>query len=175
MDSNTKMVSVDVAGLTLDPTSSAPIVVLKEKDGKRIVPIWIGIMEAHAILQVIENISLPRPMTHDLLKTFLQTVGIGVKSIEINELRDNTYYATIIAEADKKEHRIDSRPSDAIALALRMKAPIHVAENVIEDSKAIVVENDEKLLELASSKEKIDKLSKILETLSDDAFGKYKQ
>ncbi|GAB4290055.1 MAG: bifunctional nuclease family protein [Myxococcota bacterium] len=175
MAEDPKMILMDVAGLTLDPVSNAPVVVLKEREGNRIVPIWIGIMEAQAIVQVIEKIAVPRPLTHDLMHNILKEMDVKIEGVEINDLKDNTFYAVILAKFENKVHRIDSRPSDAIALALRTQAKIAVAEFVVEQAKAEIVGDAKDLLSLSEKGGGKDKWTKILESLSEEAFGKYKQ
>ncbi len=124
-----------VGGLTVDPYTNTPIVLLKDPHGEDVVPIWIGFFEASAIATQLEKVKLARPMTHDLMKNILETLGVQVLRIEVTDLRENTYYALIHIEFDGHHYEIDSRPSDAIALALRVGAPIFVNEEVIEKSK----------------------------------------
>src|SRR5580765_5356267 len=116
-----------VGGLTLDPVTKTPIVILRDPDNKLNLPIWIGLLEATAIATELEGIKMARPMTHDLLRNLIGELGATVESVEITDLRDNTYYAVIHLRIGGDEHRIDSRPSDAISLALRSKSPIYVA------------------------------------------------
>jgi hypothetical protein len=125
------MIEMKVAGIALDTVSNMPIVILKDKEGKKSLPIWIGIFEAQAILLALENIQPPRPLTHDLLRTTIEDLGAKVAKVVINALRDNTYFAKISLHIDSREIEIDSRPSDAIALALRADSPIFVNDPVL--------------------------------------------
>ena len=125
-----------ISGLTVDPLTNSPIVILKEVDGDKTLPIWIGLLEATAIASELEGIKFSRPMTHDLLNNLLDMVTIEVK-IEVCDLRDSTYYALIHFKQGDKEMSIDARPSDALAIALRVKAPIFVDEEIINKSKEI--------------------------------------
>lgn len=154
-----------IKGLVVDPISKMPIVVLEDTNKERMLPIWIGVFEANAIALKIENISTPRPMTHDLLKNFLKKLQISVEKIVVNDVRDNTFYALIHCLYNNNRLIIDSRPSDAIALALRTDAPIYVDEEVVK--KAHSLRFDESL-------EDSEKLKKWLESLTPEDFGKYK-
>ncbi len=158
-------IEMKIKGLVVDPLSKMPIVVLEDLKSERILPIWIGVFEANAIALKIENIATPRPMTHDLLKTFLEKTGIDIQRIVVNDVRDNTFYAMIHCLHKGIPVIIDSRPSDAIALALRVEAPIFVEESVV--SKAHSLKFDENL-------EDSEKLKKWLENLQPEDFGKYK-
>lgn len=126
------MIEMRLQGITLDPVNNMPVVVLKSKEGDDILSIWIGIFEANAISMKLENVYVPRPMTHDLLKNLIENLGASVSKIVINDLRMNTYYAVIEIEKDGKIYEIDSRPSDAINIALRTNAPIFVEEKVLK-------------------------------------------
>jgi len=163
-------VEMKVSGLTIDPLTNTPIVILKDLDGKRAVPIWIGLFEASAIATELEKISFSRPMTHDLLREMVKILDGKVIKIEIIDLKNNTFFALIHLMKDGNVVTIDSRPSDAIALALRVNAPIYIAEQVIEKSRSIdFVKKGEELDKL-----KKEELKDFLENLSDDDFGKYK-
>jgi len=145
-----------VGGLTVDPYTNTPIVLLKDLEDKDVVPIWIGFFEASAIATQLEKVKLSRPMTHDLIKNILDTMGAKVIRVEVTDLRDNTFYALIHIELNGTHYTIDSRPSDAIALALRTGSPIFVNEEVIEKSRkteAQKTEGEEKWDELL---EKLD-------------------
>lgn len=131
------MIEMRVKGLTLDPLTNVPIVILREMEGERALPIWVGIFEAHAIARELEHFETPRPMTHDLLKNVIVGVNARVDRILVNDLRDNTFFAEIHLALNGSEYVIDSRPSDAIALALRVSAPIFVSEKVLEEAKSI--------------------------------------
>ena len=138
------MVEMKVEGLTLDPLTNMPIIILKDSTGAKALPIWVGYFEANAIALEIENISTPRPMTHDLLKNLIQNMKATVNHILVNELKDNTFYAVISVDCGDTTLSIDSRPSDAIALALRTKSPIFVEEQVIEAAKSLDLPDPEK-------------------------------
>jgi bifunctional DNase/RNase len=131
------MIEMKVKGLTLDPLTNVPIVILRETEGERALPIWVGIFEAHAIAREIESFQTPRPMTHDLIKNIIAGVEGKVNRIVVNDLQDNTFFAEICIQMNGSEIVIDSRPSDAIALALRVSAPIFVEEKVLEEAKSI--------------------------------------
>ncbi|MDO8644329.1 MAG: bifunctional nuclease family protein, partial [bacterium] len=149
--------------------TNMPIIILKDMEEKRALPIWIGLIEASAIATEIENIKLSRPMTHDLIRTMLQSLNVNVKKVEVTDLNDNTFYARILLEQAGKEFMIDSRPSDAIAISLRTKAPIFVNERVVEKSRKVDLgggAGEEKL--------KKEKWNEILENLSPEDFGKYR-
>jgi bifunctional DNase/RNase len=164
------LVKMKVAGLTIDPLTNTPIVILKDLDEKKAIPIWIGLFEASAIATELEKISFSRPMTHDLIYEILKTVDVEVIKVEIHDLRNNTFFANIHLIKDDKTMVVDSRPSDAIALALRANAPIFVAEKVIEKSRN--VDFGKKITELDDLKD--EKLKEFLENLSLEDFGKYK-
>ena len=127
-----RIVEVKVSKLVLDETLGTPVVVLKEVDGERLVPIWIGPAEAHAITLALERVKPERPLTHDLLKAVLDGLGAEVLKIVINELKNNTFFARIVIRCDSQLLSVDARPSDSIALALRTGSPIYVAEDVID-------------------------------------------
>lgn len=162
---------MNVGGLTLDPATKTPIVILKDSDNKLNLPIWIGLLEATAIATELEGIRMARPMTHDLLRNLIGELGATVLSVEITDLRENTYYAVIRIKVDGAERTIDSRPSDAISLALRVKSPIYVAKRVLEASS--VLQQMEESAETNLSNVSRDKWSEILEKMSPDDF-KYK-
>ena len=129
--------SMHISALAVDTITKSPIVLLKEIDGEKTLPIWIGLLEANAIAVELEGIHLARPMTHDLLKNILEMIGVKVVKVEITELKNNTFYALIHIQYKKQELTIDARPSDALALSLRVGAPIFVAEEVIESALRI--------------------------------------
>lgn len=158
-------IKMKIKGLVVDPISKMPIVVLEDLNRQRMLPIWIGVFEANAIALKIENISTPRPMTHDLLKIFLDKLNISIEKIVVNDVKDNTFYALIHCRYHDQSLIIDSRPSDAIALALRVDSPIFVEEEVVK--KAHSLKFDENL-------EDSEKLKKWLENLKPEDFGKYK-
>lgn len=164
-------IEMRVGGITLDPVTKTPIVILKDAESKFNLPIWIGLMEATAMATEIEGIKMARPMTHDLLRNIIADVGGIVESVEVNDLRDNTYYAMIQLRVGEKKVPIDARPSDAISLALRTKSPIFVAKKVLETSS--VLQQPEEAQEQNLSNVSRDKWAEILEKMSPDDF-KYK-
>jgi uncharacterized protein len=147
-----------VKGLTLDPLTNMPIVILKDVEGNRALPIWIGANEANAIAMEMERITTPRPMTHDLIRNILEGLKAKVARIVVNDLRDNTFYAVIFLTVNGTEVAIDSRPSDAIALALRVKSPIFVAEKVIREAKSIDLTEDKPVEDTQSVRDWIENL-----------------
>jgi uncharacterized protein len=158
-------VEMRIKGLMLDPITNMPIVILSDLEGQRILPIWVGFFEANAIALQMENVTTPRPMTHDLLKNVICGLNASVKKIVVNNLWDNTFYALVFIEIGGETMAIDSRPSDAIALALRMKSPIFVEEEVINKAKSLDGTRD-----LADS----ESLQRWLENLRPDELGKYR-
>jgi bifunctional DNase/RNase len=158
-----------ISGLTMDPVTNSPIVILKAVDGDETLPIWIGLLEATAIASEMEGIKFSRPMTHDLLKNMMDMVDVKVARIEVSDLKDNTYYAVIHLKQGEKEITLDARPSDALAISLRVKAPIFVAEEVIKQSSRIDLKSEPQ-----DKSEKGKKWQEILESLNPDDFGKYK-
>jgi bifunctional DNase/RNase len=168
-------IQMSVGGLTLDPVTKTPIVILKDTENKLNLPIWIGLLEATAMATEIEGIKMARPMTHDLLKNILGEVGCLVDSVEITELKENTYYALVHINVGGRELVIDSRPSDAIALALRTKSPIFVAKAVLEASSVLQQSEEAKeaAVENVSNVSK-EKWAEILEKMAPEDF-KYKQ
>jgi bifunctional DNase/RNase len=159
-----------VSGLTVDPITNTPIVILKDLEEKRAIPIWIGIFEASAIVTELENIKLPRPMTHDLLAGIIKALKAEVVRVEIHDLRDNTFFANIQLLYEGKTMVVDARPSDAIAVALRVGAAVFVEQKVIEKSRK--VDFGVKLSDINQMEK--EKLVEFLDNLSPDAFGKYK-
>jgi len=154
-----------VHGLTIDPASNSPILILKDPEGDRTLPIWIGLLEATAIASELESVSFSRPMTHDLMRNLLESTHCTVSRVEVTDLKDNTFYAVIHLTGAEGELAVDSRPSDAIALALRTEAPIFVADEVLERSSS----------ESSGDGEEVEKKYKdLLESLDPNEFGKYK-
>jgi hypothetical protein len=168
------MIQVKVAGLTVDPLTNMPIVILKDLDDRNAVPIWIGIIEASAIATELEKIQLARPMTHDLLKNILGVLGVGVLKIEVNDLRENTFYASIFLDRGGAILEVDSRPSDAIALALRTDAAIFMSQEVIEKARKVDLQERERQAGRPLTVEEKEQWSEILESMTPDQFGKYK-
>jgi len=155
-------IEMSIKGLMVDPISNMPIVILRDKEGSRTLPIWVGMFEANAIALQIENISTPRPMTHDLLRNVIQDLKATVEKVVVCDLQDGTFYALIYLRVHGEVLAIDSRPSDAIALALRTRAPIFVEEAVIDSAKTV---------DVATDKSDADRLQKYLESLDPDDLG----
>jgi len=160
---------VSISGMTMDPASNTPIIILKSEEDDRAIPIWIGLLEATSIASAIQNIKFDRPMTHDLFKNFVVSLDMSVSRIEVCDLKDNTFFAKIYFTSESAKFSMDSRPSDAIAIALRFKAPIYVEESVIEKSKF-----DERPAEVLDKSKEGEKWAEYLKKLSPDDFGKYK-
>jgi bifunctional DNase/RNase len=158
-------IEMTIKGLMVDPITNMPIVILRDKDGQRVLPIWVGIFEANAIALQIENISTPRPMTHDLLRNVIQDLKASVQKVVVCDLQENTFYALIYISLNGDTLTIDARPSDAIALALRTRAPIFVEDTVIDHAKTV---------DFTAEKNDADRLHKWLESLDPDDLGKYK-
>lgn len=158
-------VEMKIRGLMMDPVTNMPIVVLKDVTSDTVLPIWVGIYEANAIALEIEKVTTPRPMTHDLIKNVLSGLDARVHKVVVNELRDDTFFAIIWLERQGSIISIDSRPSDALALALRVDCPIYVEDEVLKTSKQASAVSDR-----VSSEE----LRKWLEGLNDEDLGRYK-
>ena len=158
-----------IAGLTMDPATNTPIVILKTEEGDQAVPIWIGLLEATSIASALQKVQFDRPMTHDLFKNFAEMQGITVSSIEVCDLQDNTFYARIHFLSQDQQFSMDARPSDAIGIALRFEAPIFIDQEVI--AKARPFEAD---AEASDDSEEGRKWKEYLENLSPEDFGKYK-
>jgi bifunctional DNase/RNase len=169
--SGDNFIRMTVGGLTLDPVTKTPIVILKDPDNKLNLPIWIGLLEATAMATELEGIKMARPMTHDLLKRVITDLGATVERVEVTDLKDNTYFALIYLQVGDQEVTIDSRPSDAISLALRTKSPIWVAKKVLEASS--VLQQMEEGKEQNLSNVSRDKWAEILEKMAPEDF-KYK-
>jgi uncharacterized protein len=164
------LIEMKVSGLTIDPITNTPIVILKDLQENKAIPIWIGLFEASAIATELEKVVFSRPMTHDLLNECLKALNITVSKVEIVDIRNNTFFANIYLTREGQNFSIDARPSDAIALALRAQAPIYVEETVIEKSRN--VDFGIKITDLDKLKE--EKIKEFLENLSAEDFGKYK-
>lgn len=160
-----------ISGLAVDPLTNSPVMVLKDEQTDESLPIWIGLMEASAIASELENVSYSRPMTHDLLKAAIESLGAELVRIEVCDLKDNTFYALLKLKRDGEELAIDARPSDAVALAVRFRAPIYVSEEVLELSKTM---DDQPAGQAADQSEEGEKWAEVLEGLDPDDFGKYK-
>lgn len=155
---------VEIKGLMLDPSSNIPIVILRDTESQLFLPIWIGVFEANAIALRIEGVEPPRPMTHDLLRLVLETLGATVEKIVISDLRESTFFALIHLQQKGEAVTVDARPSDAIALALRTEAPIYVLRSVLDKAQAA---------DLTAESTDEDKLKKWLEEISPDELGKW--
>ncbi len=158
-------IEMAIKGLMVDPITNMPIIILRDREGQRVLPIWVGIFEANAIALQMENVATPRPMTHDLLRNVIEDLKGEVTKVLISDLKENTFYALIYVQAGSELVAIDARPSDAIALALRTQAPIFVEETVIDNAKGI---------DFGSDKADSDRLQKWLESLDPEELGKYK-
>jgi uncharacterized protein len=158
-------VEMKIRGLMMDPMTNMPIVVLKDSSGDAVLPIWVGIYEANAIALEIEKVTTPRPMTHDLIKILLMGLDASITKVVVSELKDDTFYALIWLEREGKLMSIDSRPSDALALALRHDCPIFVEDKVLQSSRGS---------NSASEKVNNEELRKWLENLNDEDMGRYK-
>jgi uncharacterized protein len=156
---------VKIRGLMMDPVTNMPVVVLKETSGSAILPIWVGIYEANAIALEIEKVQTPRPMTHDLLKNVLTGLNVHVHKVVVSDLKEDTFYAIIWMERDGEMMSVDSRPSDALALALRLDCPIFVEDEVLKNSK---------MANAITEKSSSEELRKWLENLNDEDLGRYK-
>lgn len=158
-------IEMKIRGLMMDPVTNMPIVILKDINGNSLLPIWVGIYEANAIALEIEKVATPRPMTHDLIKSLLLGLGTGMKKVVVSDLREDTFFAIIWLERNGELISVDSRPSDALALALRLDCPIYVEEEVLKNSK---------LSGAVSDKVNSEELRKWLENLNDEDLGRYK-
>ncbi len=158
-------VEMKIRGLMMDPVTNMPIVVLKDVQGNSVLPIWVGVYEANAIALEIEKVQTPRPMTHDLLRNVFLGLEVRVDKIVVNDLKDDTFYAVIWVEREGQLIMLDSRPSDALALALRMDCPIFVDETVLKNSK---------VTSALAERTTTDQLRSYLEGLSDEDLGRYK-
>jgi bifunctional DNase/RNase len=156
-------IEMKIKGLMIDPVSNMPIIILKNPDGSSVLPIWVGIFEANAIAMQLEEIVSPRPMTHDLLKSVIQSLHAEVDRIVITDLRDNTFFAQIHLRRNGQSWSIDARPSDAMALALRTAAPIFVERQVLDKS-----ESSEE-----GDSEETERLRRWLENVDPEELGKY--
>ena len=164
-----KFIEMQVTGIVVDPSRLVPIVILKDAGQKNIVPIWIGIMEASAILTELENIRIERPMTHDLARNIIENMGGTVSCVKVTAIMDNVFYATIsIINSSGRQIEIDSRPSDAIAIAMKCKVPVLVNEEVVSKARVVDLRTDN-VKEMSQ-----EELTMILESLSAKDFGKYK-
>jgi hypothetical protein len=162
-----ELMEVKVMGIVVDPKASNPVVILVDLAGRKALPIWIGVFEAEAISRGLEDVVTLRPMTHDLMKQILDTFRVSVTRVVIHDIKDNTFYANLHLSVDGRELIVDSRPSDAIALAVRVKAPIFVTESVVEATKDLGTFASQLL-------EGQDELKAIIENMKEEDFGKYK-
>lgn len=158
-------VEMKIRGLMMDPVTNMPIVILKDVNGSTVLPIWVGVYEANAIALEIEKVATPRPMTHDLIKTLLHGLDTNVRKVVVNELKDDTFYAVIWLDHEGDMISVDSRPSDALAIALRLDCPIYVEESVLKSSKVAATVSD---------KVNNEELRRWLEGLNDEDLGRYK-
>lgn len=158
-------IEMRIKGLMLDPVTNMPIVVLQDVEGQRVLPIWVGAFEANAIALQVENVTTPRPMTHDLLRNVITELRGTVERVVVSDLKESTFYATIFLDVAGEKVAVDARPSDAIALALRTKSPIFVEEFVLDHARTV---------DFTSDREESDRLQKWLESIDPDELGKYK-
>src|ERR1043166_6373454 len=158
-------VEMKIRGLMMDPVTSMPIVILKDVGSDHVLPIWVGVYEANAIALEIEKVSTPRPMTHDLIKTLLLGLETNLRKVVVSELKDDTFYALIWLDHEGQLISVDSRPSDALALALRLDCPIYVEDAVLKSSKATTAVSD---------KVNNEEYRRYLEGLNDEDLGRYK-
>ena len=158
-------IEMTIRGLMVDPITNMPIVVLRENDGSRVLPIWVGVFEANAIALQIENVETPRPMTHDLLRSVITDLSGEVDRVVVCDLKENTFYATIDIRSPQGTVTIDARPSDAIALALRTGTQIFVEESVIQNARGDAE---------GRSSVDVSRLMEWLDNLDDEDLGKYK-
>lgn len=159
------LIEMTIKGLTVDPVTNMPIVILRDEQDTRVLPIWVGVFEANAIALQIENVHTPRPMTHDLLRNVIHDLQARVDRIAIVDVRDNTFFALIHLETPAGKVAVDARPSDAIALALRTRAPIWVEEHVLDNAKSV---------DSSATGVDSERLQQWLESLDPDDLGKYK-
>jgi hypothetical protein len=136
-------IEMTIKGLMIDPITNMPIIVLRDREGQRVLPIWVGVFEANAIALQMENVQTPRPMTHDLMKNLLEEVGAEVERITVTALRDGTFYAEIVLSAAGEVRTVSSRPSDAIALAIRIGSPIFAEEEVLDEAGRVEQPDEE--------------------------------
>ncbi len=162
-----ELMEVKVMGIVVDPKASNPVVVLVDLTGQKALPIWIGVFEAEAISRGLEDVATLRPMTHDLMKQILDTFQVSLTRVVIDDLKGNTFYANLYLNVEGREMVVDSRPSDAIALAVRVKAPIFIAESVVEATKQMG-------LFASNLLEEQDELKTIIENMKPEDFGKFK-
>ncbi len=162
-------VEMKVRGLALDPVSNMPIIILRDEDEKRSLPIWVGIFEANAIALELEKIATPRPMTHDLIKNLLETLEVQVARVVVTDLRENTFYAVLHLKLGTNEYTVDSRPSDAIALALRVAAPIFVDEDVFPKAGKMEVSKEGEPMKADDP----EQLREWLQNIKPEDFEKY--
>jgi len=156
------MIEMELTGVRVELPTNQPIVLLREREGERYLPIWIGAAEAAAIALSLQGVVTPRPMTHDLLKNILDDLTVEVQRIVVTELRDSTFYATIVFQRDGDGFEVSSRPSDAIALAVRMSVPIFAEEGVLEEA-SILIPGDED--------EEVEKFREFLDNVSPEDFA----
>jgi bifunctional DNase/RNase len=162
-----ELMEVKVMGIVVDPKASNPVVVLVDLTGQKALPIWIGVFEAEAISRGLEDVVTLRPMTHDLMKQILDTFQASLTRVVISDIKGNTFYANLHLNVEGREIIVDSRPSDAIALAVRVKAPIFIAESVVEGTKQLG-------LFASNILEEKDELKTIIENMKPEDFGKFK-
>ena len=165
------MIEVQVSGLAIDDKTKSPVVILQEVDGKRILPIWIGQNEANAIALEMTGQKFQRPLTHDLLITVIKGLRASIVKVLISELKENTFFATIVLQADTELVAVDARPSDSIALALRAKSPIFVSEKLFDGGPGEKVEREQ--VRPLTEEEQAEDLRRYLEKLNPEDLGRF--
>ena len=162
-------IEMTIKGLMIDPITNMPIIILRDQEGQRILPIWVGVFEANAIALQIENVQTPRPMTHDLLKNVIDDLSAQVERIVVTDLKENTFYAVLHLQVGTTEYTVDARPSDAIALALRVGAPIYVDEEVVRKAKSLEVGKEAEAVKADDP----DRLREWLQNIKPEDFEKF--
>jgi len=160
------LIEMKVAGLAIDPLTDMPILLLRDLDDRRTIPIWIGLVESSAIATELQHVELTRPMTHDLMRQMLVELGVTVLHVEITDLRDNTYYARLMLQQGSRIVQLNARPSDAIAIAMRAGCSLFVEEKVLEKASRFDLHSD--------AVSDLDASSDMLASLPADYFGKWK-
>ena len=160
-------IEMTIKGVLVDPVTNDPIIILRDKDGQRVLPIWVGVHEANAIGLQIENVSTERPMTHDLLRDVLDDLGVSLEKITVTDLRDGTFYAELELNARDGVHTVSSRPSDAIALAARTGSPIYAAEAVLDEAGYLADDEGEE----PEEEEVVEQFKEFIDTVNPEDFA----
>jgi bifunctional DNase/RNase len=166
------MVEMDLVGVRVELPSNTPIALLRERSGaRRVLPIFIGGPEATAIAFALEEVVTPRPMTHDLMRNLLDDLGVSIESVTVTELRDRTFYAEIELHAADGVHRVSSRPSDAIALAVRIGTPIYAAEEVLDEAAFQAEDDEEEAADEEEAEEVVEQFKEFIDNVSPEDFA----